>query len=43
MLSEYSEYSTLGLDYNINILPNEELFGTLNEKYIENNDFINDK
>lgn len=35
MLSEYSEYSALGLETNINMLPNEEMYGTIYERYIE--------
>ncbi|KAF7456636.1 putative ATP binding protein [Cryptosporidium felis] len=35
MLSEYSEYSALGIETNINMVPNEEMFGTIYERYIE--------
>lgn len=35
MLSEYSEYSALGIETNINMLPNEEMYGTIYERYIE--------
>ncbi|OII74439.1 ATP-binding domain 1 family protein [Cryptosporidium andersoni] len=36
MLYEYVEYSALGLDDNPNMIPNEELIGTIQENLIDN-------